>query len=351
MITNSFILKPIDKLINLYTINVAKISGGGVMKVISILLILGIFLSGVYSKIYCQVYPERQINLVIPMAPGDGVDIAGRLMAEELSKLLKVPIVVLNKPGAGGGIGTDFVTKAKNDGYTILLTPSAPIIYNRILNPSEVPYDSFKDLTPIALTTHTPIVIAIRSDAPFKDFREFVDFAKKNPGKIRIGTMGIGSVGDFDTEIIKSMVNINITSVPFKGASPAITALLGGHVEAVAVALGPLIAHIRAGKVKGILISTTFPEFPEIPTLKQSGYKQDLLGVWFAFFGPARLPEHIKNSLVPIIEKVVKDPTISSRLAKAGMIQEFEPPDKLFQRMQEEYKTADEIAKLAGLKR
>lgn len=321
------------------------------MKVISILVMIGISIFGFYTQIYSQVYPDRQINLVIPMAPGDGVDVAGRLMADELSKLLKVPIVVLNKPGAGGGIGTDFVTKAKNDGYTLLLTPSAPIIYNRILNPSEVPYDSFKDLTPIALTTHTPILIAVRSDSPFKDFREFVDFAKKEPGKIRCGTMGVGSVGDFDTEMIKALAKINITSVPFKGASPAITALLGGHVEAVAVALGPLIGHIRAGKVKGILISTTFPELSDIPTLKQLGYKQDLLGVWFAFFGPAGLPEHVKNTLVPAIEKVVKDPNISSKLAKTGMIQEFEPPDKLLRRMEEEYKTAEEIARAAGLKR
>lgn len=321
------------------------------MKIISILLIFGIFFFGVSSNLHSQIYPERQINLVIPMAPGDGVDVAGRLMAEELSKLLKVPIVVLNKPGAGGGIGTDFVVKAKNDGYTLLLTPSAPIIYNRILNPSEVPYDSFKDLTPLGLTTHTPILIAVRSDAPYKDFPEFVEFAKKNPGKIRCGTMGVGSVGDFDTEMIKAITKINITSVPFKGASPAITALLGGHVEAVAVALGPLIGHMRAGKVKGILISTKFPELSDIQTLKDLGYQQDLLGVWFAFFGPAGLSENVKNTLVPMIEKVVKDPAISSKLLKTGMIQAFEPPDKLLRRMQEEYKTAEEIAKIAGLKR
>jgi len=321
------------------------------VKIISIFTIIGIFFFGFDSKIYSQVYPEHQINLVIPMAPGDGVDIAGRLMAEEISKLLKVPIVVLNKPGAGGGVGTDFVAKAKNDGYTLLLAPSAPIIYNRILNPSQVPYDSFKDLTPIALTTHTPILIAIRSDAPYKDFKEIVEFAKNNPGKIRCGTMGVGSVGDFDTEMIKAIAKINITSVPFKGASPAITALLGGHVEAVAVALGPLISHIRAGKIKGILISTSFSEFPEIPTLKQLGYPQNLLGVWFAFFGPAGLPENVKNTLVPVIEKVVKDPSIVSKLSKTGMIQEFEGPEKLLLRMQEEFRMAEEIAKASGLKK
>jgi tripartite-type tricarboxylate transporter receptor subunit TctC len=163
--------------------------------------------------------------------------------------------------------------------------------------------------------------------------------------------MGVGSVGDFDTEMIKAIAKINITSVPFKGASPAITALLGGHIEAVAVALGPLISHIRAGKIKGILISTSFSEFPEIPTLKQLGYPQNLLGVWFAFFGRAGLPENVKNTLVPVIEKVVKNPSIVSKLSKTGMIQEFEGPEKLLLRMQEEFRMAEEIAKASGLKK
>jgi tripartite-type tricarboxylate transporter receptor subunit TctC len=303
------------------------------------------------SRLFGQAYPDRTINLVIPMAPGDGIDVAGRLMADELDKLLKVPIVVLNKPGAGAGVGTDLVAKAKNDGYTLLLTPSASIIYNRVLHPQDVPYDSFKDLTPLGLTTLTPIIIAIRSDAPYKDFKEMMDYANKNPGKVRCGTMGVGSVGDFDTEIIKALASRNVTAVPFKGASPAITALLGGHVEVAAVALGPMISHMRSGKAKGIVISNKFSEFPDIPTFKQLGYPQNLLGVWFAFYAPAGISDQIKEILSSAIEKVVKDPAISSKLIKTGMIQEFEPPEKLFMRMQEEYKMVEEIAKKSGLRK
>src|SRR4030042_4234627 len=141
-------------------------------KFFSILVVIAILgLSG-GSELLGQAYPDRPIQLVIPMAPGDGVDVAGRLMADELAKLLKVSIVPLNKPGAAGGVGTDLVAKAKNDGYTLLLTPSASIIYNRALHPADVPYDSFKDLTPLGLTILTPILIAVRSDGPFTDFRE-----------------------------------------------------------------------------------------------------------------------------------------------------------------------------------
>lgn len=318
-------------------------------KSISILVIMVALFLGSATGLFGQGYPDRTINLVIPMAPGDGVDVTGRLMVEELAKLLKVSIIVLNKPGAAGGVGTDFVAKAKNDGYTLLLTPSAPIIYNKVLNPGDVPYDSFKDLTPLGLTTFTPILIGIRSDAPYKDFKEMVEYAKKNPGNVRCGTMGVGSVGDFDTEIVKALAGVNVTAVPFKGASPAVTALLGGHVEAAAVALGPLISHVRGGKIKGIVISNKFSEFPDIPTLKQLGFPQDLLGVWFAFFAPAGVPAQIKETLALAIEKVVKDPTISSKLAQMGMVQEFEPPEKLLTRMREEYRMLEEIAKKSGM--
>jgi tripartite-type tricarboxylate transporter receptor subunit TctC len=320
-------------------------------KIALLLTAIAFSVLGGSSQLFGQAYPDRAINLVIPMAPGDGVDVAGRLMADELAKLLKVPVVVLNKPGAGGGVGTDLVAKAKNDGYTLLLTPSAPIIYNKMLHPEDVPYDSFKDLTPLGLTTLTPIIMAIRSDAPYKDFKEMMDYANKNPGKVRCGTMGVGSVGDFDTEIVKALAGMNVTAVPFKGASPAITALLGGHVEAAAVALGPMINHMRSGKAKGIVISNKFYEFPDIPTFKQLGYQQDLLGVWFAFYAPAGVPAQIKETLALAIEKVVKDPTLSSKVAQMGMIQEFELPEKLFARMQEEYRTVEEIAKKSGLRK
>jgi tripartite-type tricarboxylate transporter receptor subunit TctC len=163
--------------------------------------------------------------------------------------------------------------------------------------------------------------------------------------------MGVGSVGDFDTEIIKALANMNMTAVPFKGASPAITALLGGHIEAAAVALGPMISHMRSGKAKGIIISNKFSEFQDVPTFKQLGYQQDLLGVWFAFYGPAGLPGQVKETLSLAIGKVVKDPTIFSKLIQTGMIQEFEPPEKLLMRMQEEYKMVEEIAKKSGMVR
>jgi len=296
-----------------------------------------------------QSYPDQPINVVIPLAPGDAADIACRAMAEELSKLLKVPVIVVNKPGAGGTLGTDSAVKAKKDGYTILLTNNAALIYNRILTPESVAYDPFKDLTPLGLATRFPLLLLVRPDAPYKSFNEMVEFAKKNPGKVHVGTVGAGSVGHFTLEIINTLTGAGLIMVPFKGASPGVTALLGGHVEGGVLALGTLLSHLKSGAMKGILASNKIPEFPEIPTLSQLGYRQNLFGVWLAFFAPTGVPAEVTKALVPAVEKAVKEPAVASRLAGLGMVQDYVPPEKLFAEIREEHRTVEEIAKKTGL--
>jgi tripartite-type tricarboxylate transporter receptor subunit TctC len=296
-----------------------------------------------------QAYPHQTISVVMPLAAGDAADIACRAMAEELSKLLKVPVIVINKPGAGGTLGTDSVVKAKKDGYTILLTNNAALIYNRILTPESVQYDPFKDLMPLGLATRFPLLLIVRPDAPYKSFNELVEFSKKNPGKIRVGTVGAGSVGHFTLEIINSLTGAGLTMVPFKGASPGVTALLGGHVEGGMLALGTLVSHIKSGAMKGILASNKIPEYPEIPTLAQLGYRENLLGVWLGFFAPAGVPAEVTKALIPAIEKAVKEPAVVSKLAGLGMVQDYMAPEKLFAEVREEHRIVEEIAKKAGL--
>src|SRR5918996_2098103 len=270
-------------------------------------------------------YPNQAINLVIPLAAGDAADIACRAMGEELSKLLKAPVIVINRPGAGGTLGTDSVVKAKKDGYTIVLTNNAALVYNRIITPESVAYDPFTDLTPLGLATRFPLLLLVRPDAPYKSFNEMVEFAKKNPGKVRVGTVGAGSVGHFTLEIINTLTGAGLTMVPFKGASPGVTALLGGHVEGGVLALGTLLSHLKSGAMKGILATNRIPEFPEISTLPQLGYRQNLFGVWLAFFAPAGVPAEVTKALVPAVEKAVKDPAVAAKLAGLGMVQDYVP--------------------------
>lgn len=315
--------------------------------IISMLLIVLTLL--LTTGLRAQGYPNQAINLVLPYAPGDTGDVAGRAMAEELAKLLKVPIVPLNRPGAGATTGTESVVTAKKDGYTILIAPNAALISSRIMNPDTVRYDPFKDLTPLGMATRSPVVVAVRSDAEYKNLREFVEYGKKNPGKARVGTFGVGSGGHFAVEIISSLTGAGLTMVPFKGASPAVTAVLGGHVEAVAPALGTLTGHLKSGALRGIVISSRFPDFPDIPTLPQLGYRQNFWGVWWAFFAPPGVSAEITGVWIPAVEKAAKNPAIAAKLAALGIVQDYAPPEKLLAEMRDEYKSVEEISKKAGL--
>src|SRR4029450_11932734 len=261
------------------------------------LLAIAAVLSSAAPRAGAQGYPNGPITLVIPLGPAAAPDTTGRMMAEELAKLLKVPVVPVNRPGAGMVIGTDSVVKAKKDGYTILITPNASLVSARIMNPESVTYDPLKDLTPLGLTTRTPILLAVREDAPYRSFPEMVEFAKKHPGKVRAGTVGTGSVGHLNVEMINSLTGAGVTMVPFKGGAPGITALLGGHVEGGAFSLGSLSSHVKNGAGRVMVVSNVFPGYPDLPTLTKLGYRQNLLGVWLAFFAPAGVPADVTKTL------------------------------------------------------
>jgi tripartite-type tricarboxylate transporter receptor subunit TctC len=290
-------------------------------------------------------YPERSINLVIPVAPGDATDIAARVMADELSRLLKVAVLVVNTPGAGGMMGANSVAKAPKDGYTLLFTINAALTSNRILNPQAASFDPLTDFTPLGLTTRTPMVIAARSDAPFKTLQEMAAYAKKNPGKVNVGTAGTGSIGDFTVQIASAQTGAEMVMVPFKGAAPSVTALHGGHIEGTAVALGLLASHLKNGSLRALVTSNKSPEFPNIPTMTELGYSQNLLGVWLAFFAPSGVPAEVSRVLVPAIETVSKDPAVAAKLATLGVVQDYQPPDILQAEIRAEQRIVEEMIK------
>ena len=181
---------------------------------IGLLMMVYIVSAGV---IQAQPFPSHPIQLVIPGAPGDAADIAGRSAAEELAKILKSPIVPLNKPGGGATVGTDFVAKSKKDGYTLLYGLSSGIVYNPAFSPESVPYDPLRDLEPLGLHVTFPLSISVQTDAPWKNFNEMIEYAQKNPGKFRCGTLGVGSINHFHLEIIKSLTGCGYYNGSFQG--------------------------------------------------------------------------------------------------------------------------------------
>ena len=299
--------------------------------------------------LHAQDYPKGAVTLVIPLAPGDATDTSARAIADELSRELKVSIVSVNRPGAGGALGTEAVVKAKPDGYTIILTNNASLVFRSILDPKTASYNPLTDLTPLGLAMRSPSILAVRGDAPYRTFGELVEYAKKNPGGVRIGTAGAGSVGEFCVRTINSLTGAGLIPVPFTGASPGVTALLGGHVEGVVLALGTMTAHLRSGALRGIVISSKYPDFPGIPTLAELGYSEGLFGIWVAFLAPAGVPSEVSRALVPALERAIKSPAISTKLRPLGMLMDYSPPEKLLDEIRDEHRRVSEIAAKSGL--
>jgi tripartite-type tricarboxylate transporter receptor subunit TctC len=295
-----------------------------------------------------QPFPSGPISLVVPLAPGEAADTAARALGEEISKLLKTPVVLVNRPGAGGAVGASAVVQARKDGYTILFAQNSALTFRAVLDPQSATYDAMRDLVPLGTASRTPSVLVVRGDAPYRTFKELVEYAKGKPGQLRIGHPGSGSVGDFCIQSINALTGAELASIPYAGAAPAITALRGEHIEGVVLSLGALSAHIKAGAFRGLVVSSRFPEF-DIPTMRELGYQEELFGIWFSFLAPAGIPEDARRALVGAIEQAVKAPAVTARLAPLGILQGYATPEQTTAEIRAEFKRVGEMARKTGL--
>ncbi|HVP78035.1 MAG TPA: tripartite tricarboxylate transporter substrate binding protein [Thermodesulfobacteriota bacterium] len=300
-----------------------------------------------HRPLRAQTYPSQPIQMVIPLSPGDTVDLAGRAIAAEMSKILKTTLVINNKPGGGGTIGADSVVRSKKDGYTLLFAISG-IYYAHAVNPESVPYNPLTDLDPLCSAVSVPMMLPVMADSPWKNFGELMTYMKQNPGKVRGSSTGVGSVGFFNFEVIRLETGNAFNMIPFKGASPALTALLGGHVETSALTLGLISPHVKAGKLRVLLTSQKVPEFPDIPTLKQLGYQRDIMSIRFTFYLPVGVPDSVKMVLVPAIEKAVKTPEVVKAIEQIGAIEDFIPGEEFKKIMTEEYGMVRQLMKTSS---
>jgi tripartite-type tricarboxylate transporter receptor subunit TctC len=307
------------------------------------------YLSLAATTVHAQSYPNHSIQLIISIPAGGGGDINGRILADDLSKVLGQQIIVTNKPGASDTLGTDALAKSKKDGYTLGYTSTAAMVYSRVTNPETVPYDPVKDFDPLALHTFYPLSVAVQASSPWKTFKELVDYAKKNPGKLRVSTAGVGSAANFDVELVQSLTGAQFTHVPFKGGEAVVTALLGGHVEVSFDIVGKFMPHVDAGKLRLLLSSKKTSIYPNLPTLTELGYNRDLLSGWHAMFGPAGMPEDVKKVIVPAIEKAANSPEGKAKIEKLGYVVQHKSPADLRKLIIDDYETAHGIAVRLGL--
>jgi tripartite-type tricarboxylate transporter receptor subunit TctC len=301
------------------------------------------------SAAWAEDFPSGPVNIVVPLAPGDAADTTSRLLADEMGKVLKTNVVIVNRPGAGGALGALNVVHAHKDGQTILFAQNSALTIRAVLDPQVAAYDATRDLQPLGTSSRSPSVLAVRRDAPFKTLAELIDYAKKNPDQVHIGHPGVGSVGDFCIQLINTLAGTRIVGVPFTGATPSITALQGETIDGVVLAEGALGAHLKAGTLRGLVASGRNPEFPQIPTMGELGYREELFGVWFSFHAPAGIPEGARKALVAAIEQAVKSPAIAARLAPLGIVQSYATPEATAAEMRDELRRVTDLAKRTGL--
>lgn len=318
-----------------------------------VLIVAMFFCAGSFGvpSAQAQPYPNKPIQFIIPGTAGSMVDLCGRLVADHMSKTLGVPMIASNKPGAAFTLGTDFVAKSKKDGYTIAYTTSSAIVFTRVMNPETVPYDADKDLEPLGFHLFLANAVVVPADSPWNTFAELITYAKKNPGKLRVSTTGMGSTSHLNLELIQTATGAKFNHIPFRGGESVVTAVLGGHVELTLDSLTKCMPHVQAGKLRVLLVDNKVAQHPQYPTLADLGYKQAMVKSWFGIYGPAGLPEEAKKALVPAIEKAVNDPELKGKVEKLLFVSAYMDPAKQKKTISEQYEQAMAIAVKAGLRK
>ena len=296
------------------------------------------------------VYPEKSIRMVVPYNAGGGTDVLARAIAVGAGKILKQTIVVDNKPGASGMIGSDFVAKAAPDGYTILMTAADTHSINPHVYP-KIAYDALKDFAPIAQVGLLPYALVVNPKVPAKNIHEFIALAKSQPGKLTYASWGVGSSSQVAMEMLKVSSGLDILHVPFTGAAPAMTAVLAGQVDAMFVPLSLAVPNAEAGKVvvMGLGAPARFVGAPNMPTLAEQGIKV-YTSPWISILGPAKMPKVAIDAIYSAVNEAVKDPQISDLMIKGGLQLEVLNPEQFGKVLVSEFEHWGATVKAAGIK-
>ena len=266
-----------------------------------------------------QAYPTKTIRYVVPFPAGGPLDIVARALGQELTKSLGQPVIIDNRPGAGGNIGADFVAKSPPDGHTILMGAVSTHAINVTLY-SKLPYDPIRDFAPVTLITSVPNVLVVHPSIPARNVQDLIGVARAHPRQLNFASGSTGSAGHLAGELFKTMAHVDMVHVPYKGAAPAVVDLIGGHVSLMFDNLASALPNIKAGRVRALAVTTLkrSPMVPELPTISESGLRGFDVSTWFGVFAPAGTPNEIVNRLYGEITRVLRTPEMKDRLAILG---------------------------------
>jgi tripartite-type tricarboxylate transporter receptor subunit TctC len=304
----------------------------------------------VYGTAQAQNYPARTVRFIVPFAAGGSTDIVARTLSTKLTELLGQSVIVDNRPGGGTVIGTETVARSAPDGYTLLVVP-APFTINPSLL-SKLPYDPLNDFTPITLINTTPLVVVVNPSVPARNIKELIALAKSRPGALNFGSSGTGGSNHLAGELFNSMAGVKMVHVPYKGNAPALTDLVGGHVDLIFNGLTSAYPLIKSNKLRALAVTSIQRSavLPELPTLDESGLKGFTATAWNGLAGPAKLPAEPVDRLAGAIRKVLANPEMRERLKSEGSDPVGSTPAEFSRFIRDEIAKWAKVIKMSGAK-
>jgi tripartite-type tricarboxylate transporter receptor subunit TctC len=293
-------------------------------------------------------YPNKPIRLVVPFAAGSTPDVFARIVGDRASQGLKQTIVIENRAGAGGNLGTDVVAKAAPDGYTIGASITGPLVNNTVLY-KKMPYDPFKDLAPITFGVHQANVLAVSPSLGVNTLKELMDLLRKNPGKYNYASIGVGSLSHLSVEMLKTLTHSFVVHVPYASSPAAVTSVLQGDTQIISLAPLAVMPQVQAGKLKALAVSTAkrVPQLPNLPTFRESGVPMDG-SAWIGLVAPAATPAPILQRLNQEFVAAMRDPAINDKLKSQYMDAEPGTPQQFAAFMREELAKWGPVIKRSG---
>jgi tripartite-type tricarboxylate transporter receptor subunit TctC len=278
------------------------------------------FLAGLLAEsALAQVYPSKPIRLIVPFAAGGGNDNVARLVGKRLADSLGQPLVVDNRPGAGGVVGAELAAKAAPDGYTLFLGG----VGSHAINPNlheKLPYDPIRDFSPVALLAQAPLVLAVHPSVPARDIAEFIAYARAHPGRLNYASNGNGSSSQLAAVMFDSMAGVDMVHVPYKGLSPALTDLLAGEVQLMFSSVVAILPHIKAGRLRGLAVTGAkrLPSMADLPTVAESGFPGYEASSWYGILAPAGTPREVVLKLNAELNRALAQPEVRASLVAEG---------------------------------
>ena len=296
------------------------------------------------------VYPDRIVKLVVPFAPGGGTDVVARTLAQEMTKDLGASIIIENKPGAGTIIGTQAVATSEPNGYTLLMGTFANAV-NPSLNP-KLPYDAHRDFAPVALIARSFNIVVVNPSSPIKSIADLIAAAKAEPDRLSYGTYGTGTSAHLAGELFKSLAQVNLTTVPYKGAAPAITDLVGGQIQVMFTTVASAASLIAGGQLRALAVTSAerSPAFPDLPTVAEAGVPGYAAESWYGLFAPAKTPPDVIDRLNKSAAKAVQSEAFRKLGVNEGLVMVARPPEEFDRYFRGEEERWRKVIEDAGIK-